>query len=268
MRSSIFRGRAALLAQNWRCKGGELDLVMLDGDTVVFVEVRYRKHAQWGGALGSIDGRKQKRLALAASIFLQRESRWAAPLPLRRGGHDRPGSLATASMAEKRLRVLNLVQFLLYVSRAEPWRVPASRRPIKVTQMDMQSRIRQLFQASIDTKQQAMDVLAPHIEQASLVMVNALLNEGKMLACGNGGSAGDAQHFFRAAQPLRARAPEPAGHRPDHRQLDHHLDRQRLQLQRSLFQADPRPGPARRRAAGDLHQRQLGQRHSSDPGRT
>ena len=66
---------------------------------------------------------------------------------------------------------------------------------LKVTQMDMQSRIRQLFQASIDTKQQAMDVLAPHIEQASQVMVNALLNEGKMLSCGNGGSAGDAQHF-------------------------------------------------------------------------
>ena len=61
--------------------------------------------------------------------------------------------------------------------------------------MDMQSRIRQLFQASIDTKQQAMDVLAPHIEQASQVMVNALLTERKMLSCGNGGSAGDAQHF-------------------------------------------------------------------------
>ena len=60
--------------------------------------------------------------------------------------------------------------------------------------MDMQSRIRQLFQASIDTKQQAMDVLAPHIEQASQVMVNALLNEGKMLSCGNGGSAGDAPY--------------------------------------------------------------------------
>jgi len=61
--------------------------------------------------------------------------------------------------------------------------------------MDMQSRIRLLFQASIDTKQQAMDILAPHIELASEVMVNALLNEGKMLACGNGGSASDAQHF-------------------------------------------------------------------------
>jgi len=37
-----------LLAQNWLCKRGELDLVMLDGDTVVFVEVRYRKKHSMG----------------------------------------------------------------------------------------------------------------------------------------------------------------------------------------------------------------------------
>jgi putative endonuclease len=66
-----------LLARNWLCKGGELDLVMLDGDTVVFVEVRYRRHAQWGGALGSIDRRKRERVILAARWFLQKESRWA-----------------------------------------------------------------------------------------------------------------------------------------------------------------------------------------------
>ena len=66
-----------LLTRNWRCKAGELDLVMLDADTVVFVEVRYRLHAGFGGALESIDGRKQKRLALAATEFLQKESRWA-----------------------------------------------------------------------------------------------------------------------------------------------------------------------------------------------
>ncbi|SDU82846.1 YraN family protein [Pseudomonas mucidolens] len=66
-----------LLAQNWLCKRGELDLVMLDGDTVVFVEVRYRKHAQWGGALASIDGRKRQKLILAAQFFLLSEHRWA-----------------------------------------------------------------------------------------------------------------------------------------------------------------------------------------------
>jgi putative endonuclease len=67
-----------LVTRNWRCKGGELDLVMLDADTVVFVEVRYRLHADFGGALGSIDERKQKRLALAATLFLHEEPRWAA----------------------------------------------------------------------------------------------------------------------------------------------------------------------------------------------
>ena len=59
----------------------------------------------------------------------------------------------------------------------------------------MQSRIKHMFQASIETKQQALTVMPQAIENASLMMVSSLLNEGKILACGNGGSAGDAQHF-------------------------------------------------------------------------
>lgn len=59
----------------------------------------------------------------------------------------------------------------------------------------MQSRIQQMFQASIETKQSAISILPQAIENASLMMVSSLLNEGKILACGNGGSAGDAQHF-------------------------------------------------------------------------
>ena len=55
--------------------------------------------------------------------------------------------------------------------------------------MDMQHRIRQLFTDSIETKTRAMEVLCPSIEQASQLMVNALLSEGKILSCG------DAQHF-------------------------------------------------------------------------
>ena len=66
-----------LLARNWSCRSGELDLVMLDGDTVVFVEVRYRRHAAWGGAVESVDARKQQKLVRAAEHFLQKESRWA-----------------------------------------------------------------------------------------------------------------------------------------------------------------------------------------------
>ena len=59
----------------------------------------------------------------------------------------------------------------------------------------MQTRIQHMFQASIETKQNALTVLPPAIENASLMMVSSLLNEGKILACGNGGAAGDAQHF-------------------------------------------------------------------------
>ena len=66
-----------LLKRNWLCRSGELDLVMLDGDTVVFIEVRYRRHSVWGGALESIDGRKQQKLIRAAQLFLQKESRWS-----------------------------------------------------------------------------------------------------------------------------------------------------------------------------------------------
>ncbi len=59
----------------------------------------------------------------------------------------------------------------------------------------MHDRITRHFSDSIDAKIRAADTLPPHIAQASEAMVQSLLNEGKILACGNGGSAGDAQHF-------------------------------------------------------------------------
>lgn len=59
----------------------------------------------------------------------------------------------------------------------------------------MQHRIIGHFGASIETKTLAAEQLPPFIEQAAQVMVNALLSGGKILSCGNGGSAGDAQHF-------------------------------------------------------------------------
>jgi len=61
--------------------------------------------------------------------------------------------------------------------------------------MDSTTRITQLFQASIDAKTQAMPVLAPKIAAAATVMQTCLTQQGKILACGNGGSAADAQHF-------------------------------------------------------------------------
>lgn len=61
--------------RNFRCRAGELDLVMRDGDTVVFVEVRFRTRRDFGGALDSIDHAKRARIARAAARFLQREPR-------------------------------------------------------------------------------------------------------------------------------------------------------------------------------------------------
>ena len=66
-----------LIERNWSCRYGELDLVMLDGDTVVFVEVRARRHATWGGAAASIDARKRGKLITTAECFLQRFPRWS-----------------------------------------------------------------------------------------------------------------------------------------------------------------------------------------------
>lgn len=60
----------SVLARNFRCRGGEIDLVCRDGKTLVFVEVRLRRNAHYGGAGASIDPAKQRRIILAARHFL------------------------------------------------------------------------------------------------------------------------------------------------------------------------------------------------------
>jgi putative endonuclease len=62
-----------ILARNFRIRLGEIDLVARDGDTLVFVEVRRRRSsAPYGGAAGSVDTRKQRRMEAAARAFLAR----------------------------------------------------------------------------------------------------------------------------------------------------------------------------------------------------
>jgi len=61
--------------------------------------------------------------------------------------------------------------------------------------MNVLDRIRNHFQDSIRTKEAAMELLASPIAAAAELMTQCLLKEGKILSCGNGGSAGDAQHF-------------------------------------------------------------------------
>lgn len=60
-----------LLERNYRSRFGEIDLVMEDGRTVVFVEVRFRGTSRFGGALESVDRRKQAKLWATAACFIK-----------------------------------------------------------------------------------------------------------------------------------------------------------------------------------------------------
>lgn len=61
--------------------------------------------------------------------------------------------------------------------------------------MDLTNRIRKHFDDSAQAKQQAKELLAQPIADAAQALVSCLMNDGKILICGNGGSAADAQHF-------------------------------------------------------------------------
>jgi putative endonuclease len=59
-----------LVRANFLCRHGEIDLVMRDGETLVFVEVRYRSNVAYGGALGSVTMAKRRKLISAAHLWL------------------------------------------------------------------------------------------------------------------------------------------------------------------------------------------------------
>jgi putative endonuclease len=59
-----------VVERNFRVRGGEIDLVCRDGTALVFVEVRLRRNAGFGGAAASITARKRQRLILAARHYL------------------------------------------------------------------------------------------------------------------------------------------------------------------------------------------------------
>ena len=66
------RAGLRVLARNWRCRHGEIDLVAEEGATLVFAEVRYRSDARFGGAAESVTAAKQARLVAAARLYLMR----------------------------------------------------------------------------------------------------------------------------------------------------------------------------------------------------
>lgn len=61
-----------ILARNWRCRFGEIDLIAKDGAVLVFAEVRARSSRAYGGAAESIDAAKRSKLIAAANQYLSR----------------------------------------------------------------------------------------------------------------------------------------------------------------------------------------------------
>jgi len=60
----------AIIERNFTCKTGEIDIVAEEGETIVFIEVRYRESADYGGALLSITPSKLKKVKKAADYYL------------------------------------------------------------------------------------------------------------------------------------------------------------------------------------------------------
>lgn len=65
--------KLTLLTQNFHSKYGEIDLIMLDNKTRVFVEVKFRKNDKFGGGIASVNINKQKKIRLCAQYYLQQE---------------------------------------------------------------------------------------------------------------------------------------------------------------------------------------------------
>ena len=64
------------VARNFQCRHGEIDLIMLDGDCLVFVEVRYRGSGSLVDSIATVDARKQRKITQTAAVYLSRHPRF------------------------------------------------------------------------------------------------------------------------------------------------------------------------------------------------
>jgi len=75
----LTRAGLRVVERNFRCRAGEIDLVCLHGDTVVFVEVKTRALGSLGSGADAVDGRKRGKLVRAACEFLSGREWWERP---------------------------------------------------------------------------------------------------------------------------------------------------------------------------------------------
>ncbi len=69
----------SLVCRNFHCKAGEIDLIMMQRETLVFVEVRYRQDSKHGSPLETITPSKQRKLLRAVKYYLLKHNLWDAP---------------------------------------------------------------------------------------------------------------------------------------------------------------------------------------------
>lgn len=62
--------------RNYQCKVGEIDLIMIDNDSLVFIEVKYRKNSDWVSAVESVTKSKQRKIIKAAQLFLLQNKKY------------------------------------------------------------------------------------------------------------------------------------------------------------------------------------------------
>jgi len=72
----LIRHGLKLLKRNFHCRRGEIDLVMRDGDSLVFVEVRYRRQARFGHAAETVSRTKQVRIIHCARYYMTVHQNW------------------------------------------------------------------------------------------------------------------------------------------------------------------------------------------------
>ena len=68
--ATLKKSGCKIVETNYLCKLGEIDIIIKDQNTLAFVEVRYRKNANFGGALESVDYKKQQKIIKAAQLYL------------------------------------------------------------------------------------------------------------------------------------------------------------------------------------------------------
>ena len=73
----LLRQGLAPVARNFRCRVGEIDLVMMDGQCLAFIEVRCRSSNRFAEASHTVDSYKQKKLIRTAALFVARNRRFS-----------------------------------------------------------------------------------------------------------------------------------------------------------------------------------------------